>query len=283
MNRVGLSLLRGISILGLACLAAGAGAELVSEPVHYVSGDTRMHGYAAWDDRFKGPRPGVLVVHEWWGLNEYARSRARDLAELGYVALAVDMYGDGQVADHPDEAGAFAQRLGGDLPEARRRMQAAIEALKRLPSTDTDRLAAIGYCFGGGVVLQAARDGLPLEAVVSFHGSLATPLPAQPGKVKSRVLVFNGAADPFVPDEQIAAFKQEMDAAGVDYRFVNYPGVLHSFTNPGADEVGQRFGLPLAYDAKADADSWAQMQGFLSAAFERTRQARPQGGEDTTP
>lgn len=248
-------------------LAVESNAEIVTREVSYKQGDTVMNGLVAYDDAIKTKRPGVLVVHEWWGHNDYARKRARMLAELGYTALAVDMYGDGKTADHPDDAGKFSSAVGGNPPLAKARFDAALDTLKQQPMVDSDNIAAIGYCFGGGIVLGMARMGTEIDGVVSYHGSLATPTPAQKGDIKSRILVFNGADDPFVKPEQIEAFKQEMAAAGADYRFVNYPGAVHSFTNPDADAFGKKFNLPLAYDEEADKDSWAQTQAFFKEIF----------------
>lgn len=254
-----------------ACLlllgTATAQAEIKTQVLEYNAGPTRMSGYLAYDDAVGAPRPGVLVVHEWWGHNDYARKRAEMLAGLGYVALALDMYGDGKVAEHPDNAMAFMQSVTADMPEAERRFDAAREVLQRQPNVDRERIAALGYCFGGAMVLHMARSGRDLDAVVSYHGSLATQTPAEPGRVKARLLVFNGAEDPMVTAGQIAAFKQEMDAANAFYEFVNYAGVKHSFTNPDADLYAQRFGLPLQYNAEADAASWKRTQEFLRSAF----------------
>lgn len=248
-------------------LSAPVFAEVVGTEVTYKAGNTTLKGYLATDTAKPGKRPGVLVVHEWWGHNAYARKRARMLAELGYTALAVDMYGDGKQAKHPDDAGKFAGEVRKNMPLAEARFQAAMDLLKSQPSVDADKIAAIGYCFGGGVVLEMARRGLDLKGVASFHGSLGTSSPAQAGQVKAKVLVLNGAADPFTKPEQIAAFKQEMNAAGVDYRFINYPGAKHSFTNPDADGLGQKFKLPLEYNAKADKESWAELQTFFKKIF----------------
>ena len=242
-------------------------AEVVTEELKYRHGDTEMRGMLAYDNTSKEARPGILVVHEWWGQNDYPRERARKLAELGYTALAVDMYGDGQTAEHPDDAGKFAGAVGGNLPLARARFEAALTALREQPMVANDKIAAIGYCFGGGVVINMARLGTDIDGVVSYHGSLATSAPAKPGEVKTRVLVFNGADDPLVTAEQIKAFKSEMDAAGAEYEFVNYPGALHGFTNPGADRKGEEFGLPLAYDKEADSDSWKRTQAFFEQIF----------------
>lgn len=242
-------------------------ADVVGKAVDYRDGDTLLKGYLAYDDKQQGKRPGVLVVHEWWGHNDYARNRARQLAELGYTALAVDMYGDGKQASHPEDAGKFSGEVKKNMPVAESRFKAAMALLKAHTTVDGEKIAAIGYCFGGGIVLEMARRGLDLDAVASFHGSLVTLTPAEKGKVNAKVLVANGADDPFIKPEHIEAFKDEMDEAGVDYRFENYPGAKHSFTNPDADKFGQQFGLPLAYSAEADKASWTAMQELFNEAF----------------
>ena len=260
-------MLRNILISLLLIASVPVQAAVLGEEVSYQAGGTTLKGSLARDTAMQGKRPGILVVHEWWGHNDYARERARQLAELGYVALAVDMYGDGKTADHPDDAGKFAGAVRSNLPLMQARFEAARAFLNSQPEVDPEQNAAIGYCFGGGVVLAMARSGMDLDGVVSFHGSLGGGGTAAPGTVKARILVANGADDPFVTAEQIAAFKAEMDAAGADYTFINYPGARHSFTNPGADAFGERFGLPLAYNAEADADSWAEMQAFFRSLF----------------
>ena len=251
----------------LLLLSMTVNAAVSGKEVSYQAGDITLKGYLATDTAVQGKRPGILIVHEWWGHNAYARKRADMLAALGYTALAVDMYGDGKTADHPDDAGKFAGAVGKDPALMKARFMAALEFLNRQPSVDTDKTAAIGYCFGGGVVLKMARQGVDLDGVVSFHGSLGGNTTPGKGAIKARVLVLNGAADPFVTAEQIAAFKAVMDAAGADYSFVNYPGVKHSFTNPEADRLGERFDLPLAYDADADAASWQAMQDLFVVIF----------------
>jgi dienelactone hydrolase len=253
-------------IAGLV-LSQAAGAELKTRDVSYKADGTELKGYIAYDDKFKGERPGVLVVHEWWGLNDYARKRARMLAELGYIAMAVDMYGNGKTAEHPDKAGEFSRQVRQHMDEAEARFLAAKKILVDDPLSDDKKIAAIGYCFGGGIVLEMARRGVDLDGVVSFHGSLPTNHPAKKGEVKAKVLVLNGADDPFTKPEAIANFKQEMENAGVDYKFINYEGAKHSFTNPGADAYGKKFGLPLAYNAKADKASWKAMQAFFDKIF----------------
>lgn len=242
-------------------------AAIKGEDIQYKVGDQVFKGYVAYDDAIQGKRPGVLVVHEWWGHNEYARKRARMLAELGYTALALDMYGDGIQAHHPDDAGKLAGAVRGDIVGAKARFVAAEDFLKMQPTVDTQRIAAIGYCFGGAVALEMARSGLDLKGVASFHASLNTSKPAVRGAVKAKLLVANGAADPFVKPEEVAAFKKEMDGAAVDYKFINYPGAKHSFTVPDADINGKKFNIPLMYNAAADKQSWAELQTFFKKIF----------------
>lgn len=256
------------SLLGvLLAFSSLSHAAIQIEEIPYQSSDgTRMLGYYAWDDALSGPRPGVVVVHEWWGLNDYAKRRARDLAQLGYSALAIDMYGEGRNTEHPEDAQGFMQAATADAAVARKRFLAGLDLLKRQPQTDAARLAAIGYCFGGKVVLDMARQGAPLAGVVSFHGALGTTTPATPGSVKAKVLVAHGASDSFVSAEDVAGFKQEMQRAGADYRFHSYPGAKHSFTNPDAGAHAAH-GLDVAYDAEADRRSWADMQAFFKEIF----------------
>lgn len=244
-----------------------ATAALQTQSIYYSDGETVLKGFLAFDDSITAKRPGILVVHEWWGHNAYARKRAEMLAELGFTALAIDMYGKGKQAMHPEEAGQFSGEIKKNLPLARKRFEAALDILKTESTVDTEKIAAIGYCFGGGVVLEMAREGLDLDGVVSFHGSLTTDNPAQAGKIKARILVLNGQDDPFVKTEEIAAFKEEMEKAGVNYHVENYPGAVHSFTNPDADKFGKEFGLPLAYNKKADEQSWQTMQDFFKEIF----------------
>ncbi len=263
--------LPGAGILLMLCLVVSSvEAALQGREVAYSTDGVILKGYLVYDDAIQGRRPGVLVVHEWWGLNTYARKRAEMLARKGYVALAVDMYGEGRQAGHPREAEAFAARLSRDRALTRARFEAARALLAAQDQTDPQRLAAIGYCFGGGVVLHMARLGLPLRGVVSLHGSLGTRYPARPGKVRTPILVLTGGADPFVPPRAIEAFRREMREAGVrDYEIVIYAGAKHSFTNPDADRYGKRFGLPLAYNEKADRKSWFRLTRFLRRVFTR--------------
>ena len=253
--------------LMITMLSTSATAALQTKEIDYKAGDTVMKGYLTFDDDFEGKRPGILVVHEWWGHNEYSRKRARMLAELGYTALAVDMYGDGKQADHPDNAGKFAAEVRQNMPAATQRFKAAMQLLQKHPTVDPEHIAAIGYCFGGGVVLEMARQGLDLDAVVSFHGSLATSNPASPGVIKARILVCDGADDKMITPEQIQAFLKEMKAADADLTFISYPGAKHSFTNPGADIYAEKFNIPVGYNAEADKKSWQDMQEFLKDTF----------------
>lgn len=254
----------------LLTMSSPAAAEIKKEQVTYKSDGVSMVGHIYYDGAVSGPRPGVIVVHEWWGLNEYAHSRAKKLAKLGYTAFAIDMYGDGKVAVHPDSAKEFSSKVRADMPGAKERFQSAYRILKVHRTVDPEKIAAIGYCFGGGMVLQMAREGLPLSAVVSFHGSL-TPLAkdsiAKRGQVKAKILVCNGAADTFISKESIENFKSEMDDAGVEYQFKSYPDATHSFTNPAADSIAEKFGTPIAYNQAADTESWSDMQDFLKAVF----------------
>jgi dienelactone hydrolase len=245
-----------------------SGPDLRGEEVSYRAGDTELKGYLAWDASKPGPLPGVIVVHEWWGHNDYVRRRARMLAEEGYVALALDMYGNGKNTQHPEDAQKFVMEAVSNAAVAKERFSAAYDLLKRHDATDPAKIAAIGYCFGGAVVLQMARLGADLDGVASFHGTLSPQgPPAQSGVFKAKALVLHGADDALVPPEQVAAFAKEMDAAGVDYTFIAYPGAQHAFTNPAATERGTALNMPLAYDQAADTQSWAELQKFLKAVF----------------
>jgi dienelactone hydrolase len=252
------------AILCLLLLATAAHGEIVTEAVEYHHGDVKCIGYLAYDDAVIGQRPGVLVIHEWWGLNDYAKRRARMLAELGYIAFAADMYGGGQVGATRQEAGRLAGTVRGDRELMRGRANAGLAALRRHPRTDASRIAAIGYCFGGTGVLELARSGADIAGVVSFHGGLAGDMPAQPGDVKAKVLVCHGAADPHVNPAEAAAFRDEMDAANVDWQMIYYADAVHAFTNPDAGNDPSR---GAAYDAAADRRSWRHMRAFFDEIF----------------
>ena len=260
--------------LALFCLiVAGAvssyAAGVVGKTVEYSSGSVTMKGYLVYSDKIQGKRPGILVVHEWWGLNDYSRKRADMLAELGYVAFAVDMYGDGKNVDNPSDAGKLAGEVMQNTSAMRTRFLAAMDFLKKDARVDSTDIAAIGYCFGGGVVLAMARNGADLKGVASFHGTLATQTPAKPGEIKGKVLVLTGTADKFVPPKDVQNFKSEMEAAKVDYKVVGYPGAMHAFTNPAATELGKKFNLPLAYNENADKKSWTEMKKFFRSIFKK--------------
>ncbi len=240
--------------------------NIKTEELRYFVGDTEFKGYLAYPIGLLDPVPGVLVVHEWWGHNDYARRRAEMLAEQGYAAFALDMYGDGKVAAHPDDAGKFMREVGANTPLASERFGAAKEVLQNHHFADATRVAAIGYCFGGSVVLNMARAGKNLKGVVSFHGGLGNLVPIADNAF-TPMLVLNGADDPFIPEEQKQAFKAEMEASSLRYEFVDYPGAQHAFTNRAADEYGKQFGLPLKYDAAADEDSWKRSSEFLKSVL----------------
>jgi dienelactone hydrolase len=253
----------------LATGFTSAEATVIGKNVENSAQGVVLKGYIAYDNKVRGKRPGVLVVHEWWGLNEYARKRARMLAELGYTALAVDMYGEGKQAMHPDDAKKFSSETMKNFDTAKARFIAGMDFLKKQPTVDAGRIAAIGYCFGGGVVLNMARQGVDLKGVASFHGSLAAVKPAVPGMVKAKLRVYTGADDKFVPAEAVEAFKKEMAEAKADFKVIAYPGAIHSFTNPDATELGKKYNLPLAYNEKADKESWEDMKKFLDMIFKK--------------
>jgi len=244
-------------------------ANIQSQEISYRAGGVEMNGYIAWDADRSGPRPGVLVVHEWWGVNDYARRRANMLAELGYTGMAVDMYGGGKQAGNPDEAGQLMNGLLADMAGVRERFNAGLEELQAHETSDASKTAAIGYCMGGGIVLHMARYGAPLKAVASFHGAL--PLAVAPegegGDVTARIAVYHGEDDQFFTAEQVAEFKAEMRKTKADCLFVALPGCLHGFSNPLATTNGEKYGIPLRYDELADSCSWDHMQLVLAKAF----------------
>jgi dienelactone hydrolase len=248
----------------VAGTAAAGSAAVKTEVVEYTFDGTTLKGLVAYDDATKEKRPGVLVVHEWWGLNEYAKDRAKQLAGMGYVAFAADMYGDGKVTDHPDKAKEFATAVRSNSAAWVGRAKAALKVLQDNPLVDPTKVAAIGYCFGGSTALQLAYSGADLAAAVSFHGAPVPPTPEQAKAVRAKVLVCHGEADPFIPkaamDKMLAALK----AGGVAVEYAGYPGVVHSFTVPGADKVGNP---GMKYDATADKESWAAMTKLFAAAF----------------
>lgn len=236
-----------------------------TEDIDYRDGALTMRGFLAYDEKIQGRRPGILVVHEAWGLGKHVMDRAKMLADLGYVAFAADMYGDRRQISDMETMMQVLGPLRADPPKLRERAGAALDTLKALPQVDSTRLAGIGFCFGGGTVLELARGGFDLEGVVSFHGALETPAPAEAGAVKAKVLVCTGGDDPMVPSSQVVAFEEEMRKAGADWQVITYGGTVHSFTNPDAGKV---VALPgVAYNERADKRSWAAMRSFFDEIF----------------
>jgi len=239
---------------------------LKEENVTYTDNGVTMDGYVVYDANKQGKRPAVLVVPEWWGLVDYPKMRARKLAELGYIAMAIDMYGNGKVADNPGDAGKAAGPFYQDLKMTKSRFDAALTKLKTFSQADTNNIAAIGYCFGGGVVLNIARLGDDLKGVVSFHGTLIGA-PADKNLLKAKILVCHGAADQLVKPEDVAKFRKQMDSIGADYTLKQYPNATHAFTNPAATANGEKFKMPIKYNAEADSASWNDMKDFFARIF----------------
>jgi len=239
-----------------------ARAEVQTKTIIYEHNSQKFHGFVAWDDATSDRRPGVLVVHEWWGLNDYARERAKQLAALGFVAFAADMYGDGKTVEHPKEAGEMATKVRANVAEWRARAAEALNVLRAQPSCDGERIAVIGYCFGGSTALQLAYSGADIDAVATFHAALPTPTADEAKQIKARVLINHGADDPFIPQAAINSFRQAFDQAQVGYEFVAYPGARHSFTVRSADAVGNP---GMKYDEAADRQSWDKLQTLLKS------------------
>ncbi len=235
--------------------------------VSYEVDGGKFVGFYARDKDADGPRPGIIVVHEWWGCNDFVRERARRLAEAGYCAFAIDMFGGGATADKPDQAAALMNGVLQDIPAATARMKGAYDVLLEQDGVDASRTGAMGYCFGGAVVLHMARIGMPLSAVVSFHGALGAFHEAEPGSIKPRILICHGGADQMVSMDDLESFRQEMDKARADYEIIVYDDAMHGFTNPQATERGQKYGVPLAHDADADAASWQAMRDLFDRSF----------------
>ncbi len=240
--------------------------QIKEETISYSLDTLTMNGYAAWDASSDKKRPVVMVVHEWWGLNDYTKSRVKQLAELGYYAFAVDMFGNGKTVDNPKDAQALVTPFYMDPSFGKARFDAGLAKALSSAAADSVNVAAIGYCFGGTQVLNVAMLGDRLNGVVSFHGGLETA-PANKDLLKAQVLVLNGDADPMVPADQVAAFKKKMDSIGANYKLINYPGATHAFTNPRSTEVGQKFNIPIAYNAAADSASWNEMKTFFLQVF----------------
>ncbi|HZZ93309.1 MAG TPA: dienelactone hydrolase family protein [Usitatibacter sp.] len=242
-------------------LAAGAAqAKIVTKTIDYQQGGEKLRGYLAYDDAKKSARPGVLVVHEWWGLNDYVKHRAEELAKMGYVAFAADMYGSAKVTRDPKQAEAWmtaAVQAPGLLAA---RSKAGLDILRQQPQTDKSHVAAIGFCFGGGAVLQLAYSGEPLDGVVVFHGTLAPPDATQAKQIRTSIVILHGAEDGFTTPETIDAVKKSLDGAKVDWYMVTYANAVHAFSNPEADS----YHIPgMGYNAKAATRSWEEMQRFF--------------------
>jgi dienelactone hydrolase len=248
-----------VAMLCAIAMAGNANAEIKELPVTYTDGTTTMKGFVVYDDAIKTKRPGIIMIHEWWGITKHMHNEAAKFAQQGYTAFIADMYGDAKTADNPKDAGALSGGVMKDPKAMESRFNAAQQELSKQATVDPQHIGAVGYCFGGAVVLNMARTGDNLAAVAGFHASLGlnTPAPA-PGTVKAKVLILNGADDPFVKKEQYDALKKDFDAAKADYRIVTYPGAVHAFTNPEATALGEKFNLPLKYDAKADQESKAE-------------------------
>ena len=240
---------------------SSAGAAVKTKAITYMYDGTTFKGHLAWDDTAKGKRPGVLVVHEFWGLDDYARKRAEQLAGLGYVAFACDMYGDGKFTKHPNEALEMATHVRQNIEEWQKRATAALEILKQQPECDATHLAAMGYCFGGSTALMLAYTGADLDAVITFHAALPTPSAEQAKAIKATIVICHGALDSFIPDQAIHEFRKALDEAGADYEFDIYAKSKHSFTVPDADSHGNP---GMSYNKLADERSWSRLQHLFA-------------------
>jgi len=243
-------------------------SKIKEDKVTYSVGDKVFKGVIVYDENLTGKRPAVLVVHEWWGLNDYPVMRARKLAELGYIAMAVDMYGEGKIAANPTEAQELAMPFYKDPQLSKTRLEAALSKLKEYKQADVSNIFAIGYCFGGSVVLNSAKLGSDLKGVVSFHGGLAG-VPANKDLLKAKILVCHGGSDRFVSAKDVDTFKHQLDSIGVEYKFIVYPDATHAFTNPDATKIGKQFNMPIAYNERADKDSWNDMKMFFSETLKK--------------
>ncbi len=255
-----------VLLVMLLCLPSASFAELQKRTIEYMDGETVLEGYLVYDDAIQGPRPGILVVHDWMGLGDYGNGRAEQLAQLGYAALAVDIYGKGVRPQNSDEASKQAGYYKENRDILRSRAKAGLDALKAETVVDPDRIAAIGYCFGGTTVLEMARAGMPLAGVVSFHGGLGAKMTAQKDAVKAKVLVLHGADDPLVPNDEVEAFTNEFNAAGADWQMVYYSGAVHSFTRKDAGDDNSK---GVAYNERADKRSWEAMKMFFEELFKK--------------
>jgi len=241
--------------------------NIVTNRIEYSVGDAVHQGYLAYDDEIAGAKPGIIIVHEWWGLNDYIVRRAHMLAELGYVALAIDMYGGGVIAQDTDQAGTLMTGVLNGMDTGTAALKASYQLLLSQPGVDPERTAAMGYCFGGAMVLHMARIGLPLSAVASFHGALGSFHTAEPGSIQARLLVCHGAADSMVTMDDLEGFKQEMETALADYEVLLLADAKHGFSNPQADVNAKKYGIDLGYQQSADEKSWQALQALLDQVF----------------
>lgn len=241
--------------------------NITTSRIDYRVGDNIHQAQLVYDDSVSTPRPGVIIVHEWWGVNDYIVERAHQLAELGYVALAIDMYGNGRIADNPDEAGGLMNTVLDNMEAGTAALRAGHELLLEQNSVDAKKTAAIGYCFGGAMVLHMARIGMPLSAVASFHGALGSFHTAQPGSIGARILVCHGEADSMVTMDDLAGFRTEMDTAQANYEVKTYADAKHGFSSREADVNGSKYGIDVGYNAAADAASWEAMKSLFEEVF----------------
>jgi dienelactone hydrolase len=241
-------------------------SKIKEETVTYVSDGVTCKGYVAYDESIKGKLPVVIVVHEWWGLNDYPKIRARQLAALGYLAFAVDMFGGGKIAVNPQEARQYTTPFYSDPKLAKSRIDAGIKKAKEMPEADPENIAGIGYCFGGYAILNAAKLGADLKGVVSFHGGLGGVTPDK-NLLKAKMLICYGASDKLVPRKDLDALTHQLDSIGADYSVRIYANATHAFSNPSSTELGKKFNLPFEYNATADKDSWNDMEKFLAKVF----------------
>ena len=257
-----------LSVISFFSFVALANADVRTEEIEYSHDGTQLKGYLAFDDSKLGKRPGILVVHEWWGHNDHARNRAKMLAEGGYTAFALDMYGAGKLANHPKKAGEFMNAAFNNWSKSQARYNKALEILKAHKTVDANRIGSVGFCFGGAVSIKMARGGADLKGIVGFHSALPMEPAIKKNSMKSAVLIINGSEDGFLKPETVAAFSQEMFNSNVDFTYMNLKGVKHSYTNPKADEFSKKFNIPaLQYNKKADEQAWSEMLRFFQRIF----------------
>jgi dienelactone hydrolase len=242
---------------------------LKEENITFKLDSVTLNGYIVYSQKFVGKRPAILIVHEWWGLNDYTKMRARQLAEIGYIAMAVDLFGNGKNAANPKEAMELTGPFYKNPALGKGRLDAALNKIREFPQTEKNNVAAIGYCFGGAMVLNAAKMGSDFNGVVSFHGGLSTAVPVNKNLLSARILICHGASDKFVLQKDVDAFRHQLDSIGAKYTFKSYPNATHAFTNPDATEIGKKFNMPIEYNPEADKNSWSDMKVFLAELFKK--------------